>query len=379
MLGLSRIVNAVEALQPSTRGSAVTVLPERCTRYRHRASLCSCCIEACPCRALSLSDNRLTLSASVCKECGACASACPTGAIEIKNPTDKDLVELIAARATPPGHVTLACKNADPTSSESIPMTCLARLDPSLLLLAFARGASQVSLISGECSKCEMGSNLAHLQHTIATAENLAAMVGAHVRVSIQTRARTAVSVSVPRGEGVSRRSFLAMFGKGGVGYTAEAATALIAMAPPEIDHEIKREPLVAYLPEKHKRLVECWRALAANTQGARGASAVFFAPQIDAIRCVGCGMCSDLCPTGALAAEPQVSMFRITCDVSACVACKLCVDLCNVHAVSLCPRRENLLTIKRTSLLERPDNNDLHASFEDKMSRLLGTNLYRT
>lgn len=379
MLGLTRIVDAAEAMQTSSRVLTIAVMRERCTRYRHQASTCSCCMEVCPSGALNLSGNHPVLNASICKECGSCASACPTGAIEMKSPADKELSEQITERAAQAGRVTVTCKQAGAAASESVSVACLARLDPSLLLLALARGASQVSLVPGECGKCVMGANLARLQHTVATAESLATAVGAHARISIQACARTSASMPVNTSVGVSRRSFLTMFGKGGVGYTAEAATALIATAPQKTDHGLKRGTLAAHLPEKRRRLVESLRVLATNARSPQRTATVFSAPQIDATRCTGCGMCADICPTGSLAAEQKTPMLRITCDASACVSCKLCVDACYVHAVSLRPRSGNMLSEEHATLLERYENDDLHVSIEDKMSRLLGANLYRT
>ncbi len=381
MLGLNGVVNVAESMQVPSRTLPVIITPERCAKYRHQASTCSRCTQACPFGAVSFSVNHPALDGNACKGCGACASACPTGAIEAATPTDRELAEEIAAKASQNSSIALACKQAGAIPAGSVTMTCLARLDPSLLLLALAKGASEIRLISGECGECALGGIVPHLHNTVATAEALAEAAGVHARISIKVSTPASSAKSVEKGAAVSRRSFLGMFAKGSAGYTANVATALIAIPPQTTDHAAKREAkLPAHLPEKRVRLVDSLRELVARKSGSGGGAALFSIPKLDASRCTGCSMCVDICPTGALAVQENGSVLRITCDSSECVGCNLCADACYLQAVSIYPWSEtDFSSGRRVTLLERRKNGDPLASVEDKMSRLLGVSIYRT
>ena len=60
------------------------------------------------------------------------------------------------------------------------------------------------------------------------------------------------------------------------------------------------------------------------------GLSSVFQAI-VDPEKCVGCGICQDLCPTGAISLE---QIARV--DPARCTGCGCCVGACPQMAVSL-------------------------------------------
>ena len=49
--------------------------------------------------------------------------------------------------------------------------------------------------------------------------------------------------------------------------------------------------------------------------------------------RCIQCGACTSVCPTGALSIPDQKSM-EVVFDIDQCVACSLCVDACPSKAM---------------------------------------------
>jgi ferredoxin len=53
----------------------------------------------------------------------------------------------------------------------------------------------------------------------------------------------------------------------------------------------------------------------------------------IDETSCVHCGLCTGVCPTGALALNP--TSFRLEFARSRCVVCEQCVPTCPVQAIS--------------------------------------------
>lgn len=53
----------------------------------------------------------------------------------------------------------------------------------------------------------------------------------------------------------------------------------------------------------------------------------------VDMDSCVHCGLCTGVCPTGALALEPE--SFRLTFSRSRCIVCEQCIPTCPVQAIS--------------------------------------------
>lgn len=53
-----------------------------------------------------------------------------------------------------------------------------------------------------------------------------------------------------------------------------------------------------------------------------------------DEARCVHCGLCACLCPSGAFRMERP--SFRVTFDQERCIACERCVEVCPYGAVEL-------------------------------------------
>jgi L-aspartate semialdehyde sulfurtransferase ferredoxin len=54
----------------------------------------------------------------------------------------------------------------------------------------------------------------------------------------------------------------------------------------------------------------------------------------IDENLCVDCGLCTGVCPTGALSLQPET--FRLTFGRSRCVVCEQCIPACPFDAISI-------------------------------------------
>ncbi|MEM9538828.1 MAG: NIL domain-containing protein [Cyanobacteria bacterium P01_E01_bin.42] len=53
----------------------------------------------------------------------------------------------------------------------------------------------------------------------------------------------------------------------------------------------------------------------------------------IDEESCIDCGLCTGVCPTGALTLEPET--FKLQFHRSRCVVCEQCIPTCPVQAIS--------------------------------------------
>ncbi|WP_119071964.1 ATP-binding protein [Aggregatilinea lenta] len=55
--------------------------------------------------------------------------------------------------------------------------------------------------------------------------------------------------------------------------------------------------------------------------------------PQIDNVRCTGCGDCIVLCPTGALG---EIGGKAVVVRPQTCTYCAICEDVCPTNAIGL-------------------------------------------
>ena len=51
----------------------------------------------------------------------------------------------------------------------------------------------------------------------------------------------------------------------------------------------------------------------------------------VDAVKCVECGICADVCPTEAISVNGKAEI-----DHKKCTGCGACVDECSQDAISL-------------------------------------------
>lgn len=61
--------------------------------------------------------------------------------------------------------------------------------------------------------------------------------------------------------------------------------------------------------------------------------------------RCTQCGICTSVCPTGALSIPDRKTM-EVTFDVEKCVACSLCVDICPSKAMHVALNKSGELVL---------------------------------
>jgi len=345
----------------------VSIAQEQCSHYLHKASTCQCCSEACPTGAITLTQNHPIYDAVLCLQCGACASICPMGAIEVLTPSDAQLEEEIISRAVLNAKIIFTCKESETKCEEAISLRCLARLEPSLLLLALAKGASEIKLISGECQKCALNHTLPSIHKTIEMTQKYADLCTVHTPITLECVQNMSDNNLTCKDH--SRRTFfLKLFRQKRVDPSVAAT---------KITHNTTKLPV----PKKHQRFLQSLQLLAEKTLLIRSPDALFLSPTIDTTQCIGCTICTNICPTKALETDASEEILRITCKHSRCVACHLCVDVCFKKAITLVAHNDldAMLSTQQILLYERQKNEDAFPCVAEKMSTLLGAKIYNT
>lgn len=329
------VIEVMTALQKLS-SFELDVRPERCVRMRNRHASCSRCFDACTSGALALVDGEPLITPESCVGCGTCATVCPTGALEAQHPNDAVL--LAAARvaaANAQGTVVFACKQvcAMPEGQQAagacVELTCLSRVEESLVATLFSEGFYRIVMVHGTCESCERdpGIESARLvERTLSTLIDawqlpcsctltnhfpVEACSGCDENTKPQAEVHyTPATVN----EGVHRDS---------------------TTAPVTLAHVMEDGTLPHFVPTRRNRLLD-----ALGTFGDPGAqnldTRLWGHITIDLSKCRSCRMCAVFCPTGALSRfTDEDGQIGIEHYVAECVHCKLCQDICPEGAIT--------------------------------------------
>lgn len=361
----------------------IVVRNELCLRTRHRKSACLRCSSVCPTGAISLRDG-LVFAADRCSGCGACATRCPSGALSAAHPTDEALHALIARHAQHSGTVVFACEAHLKRHPEDRPcvvaVPCIARVDESILVGAALAGASSVTLIDAACAACPQGCLSRHAATMVATANGLLQRWGYPAAAAVGGRPAGARPLPPADDEpkGLSRRAFFTAFRKTPADPAAASQAGSVAPGQrsenPGARLGFDGQPRV--VPQRLRRLVDDLRRLGREPRAEPFESELWGAVSVSA-GCSGCGICAEVCPTGALTVrEPgQGGDWALLLDGAHCSQCGLCADVCFPQAlrvdttVSLAAMLEpapRLLTSKSKEAVD-----ELTAPLEERFSRM--------
>lgn len=321
----------------------IALQPDRCLRSRDRFSDCALCLDACPTHALRW-DEALAFDAGACAACGLCLHLCPVGAFS----GDAGAAVLLktAARLGGGRAVELVCARhpqaqTGPGEGEvEVALRvngCLAALGPSVYASLFALGVTTLAVRLDACRTCPIGQVAPHIRQTLDKARRVLWPLGLDQQiVSVEDEPGLA---GRPRplydaaGLPISRRRLLRMVAPPPDSGAVEAFLPADApAAPPE-----KRVPA-----ERLRLLAALERLPAADSQALCPAplAGQHFARITASEGCTACGVCAQVCPTGALQLEfdDEAARFRLLFAPAICTGCDACLHLCDAGALDRGP-----------------------------------------
>lgn len=294
----------------------------RCVHACIETASCRACVDVCPQRAWRLEDDGLNLAESDCDGCGLCVAACPTHAIA-------GLAWTPARRCVGTQEVLMVgCEHALPEGGEGC-LPCLQAIEPTVLLRHWQQGERIWLVTTGDCDACDRGRG-----------ERFSVRVDL-LNGLLQARGRQQILLKRLPAEQWRR---LRQLGK--------------------VDSGVVRESRRGFLGQLVQRPVPAMMGGIPSEEGAPdklapgeylpGPGPMPWTVRIEAMDCVACHACIQVCPSGALRLEGAVQEARTRrapcyrLEHARCTGCGLCVDVCQTGAIELhaCTRPDQVMVL---------------------------------
>lgn len=286
-----------------------------CAHSRASKPGCSRCLDICPTGAITPNGDHVAIDPMVCAGCGACAALCPSTAITYDDPPLGHVLrrmQVLASTYRKAGGIAPRLLVHDAHGAEMI-----------RLAARFGRGLPadviplELSVISG-FGHAEM---LAALAHGFASVHVLLAPTTERDALDRETDLASAVA-------GPGKAGLLDIADPDALSEALYAADVPVPLAEP-------------VLPLGNRRQVARLAAQALNPDAAEPmalpSGAPYGAVLVDTDACTLCLSCVSLCPSGALAENPDMPQLRFQED--ACLQCGLCANICPEKAIALKPQ----------------------------------------
>ncbi|MDD5404250.1 MAG: 4Fe-4S binding protein [Sulfuricella sp.] len=338
------IMHATSANKPSVSfkrlaaNQSLWFCADACLKLRPGGTGCEACRDACPVQAIRVEAGLVEL-APACTGCGQCAAACPSGAL-LAEGFDALLQPLPEHEVVP--RLRIECSRVPhQLAGNALQVPCLGGISSFALIGLVARNSSAVALIDrGWCATCPSGGGKEPIKMLVDAVRAVVTDIGLPDDRSpyvcplptspVQALSLAATADSAP----LPRRAFFGALLK----RTAEAA---VAVRSPDITRsalKTTRGALLASPLIRHTRRRMAASLVAVAGLAGKPLSAKFF-PHITASEvCRLHGVCSAICPSGALAVKQSGTSVELHFDPELCLACGLCIHHCPTGALSMSP-----------------------------------------
>lgn len=224
-----------------------------------------------------------------------------------------------------------------------VSVTCLGRVEESLLVTLVVAGAKHISLVTGKCDECEHVSGFHMAELVRDTANTLLETWNSDVKVDVVSKFPGAVRKTSKGAFDASKRAFFteaAGEAKVAAGVTADYAvkeTLGIEDKKPEKYQKVMEDgTLPHFVPDRRETLLNGLAALG-EPQDVMIDTRLWGHVVIDPDKCTSCRMCATFCPTGAIRKfEEEDGTIGVEHYPGDCVKCRCCTDICVHDALTL-------------------------------------------
>jgi ferredoxin len=322
------MINYLDNLVNEANCNGPLVAADRCTKAWHQSSSCSLCLDNCPRQAIKFNRQTVQIESSKCNCCGICSSICPTGVFELEGLCYGQIVKKVKQLALSSKQLQFRCsqkKLNDEKDNQFIALPCLAAIDEILLLSPFLFGIEIVYLNTSNCSDCEIAQGLETIENK---ADSLNKLLKLFSNKGMICTSGLSWSKSIDRsnkGNKPNPSEFNQLLQK-------EIFRKVYQKQSENLEFE-DQKPIQAR-SAKREMLLAILRQLGELPTGKISVSTFPFTDLEVSNQCMGCQVCAQFCPTGALAAT-NGNYFTLNFTPAFCVKCRLCLDLCPVKALS--------------------------------------------
>ncbi|MBN2471300.1 MAG: 4Fe-4S binding protein [Anaerolineae bacterium] len=321
---------------PSTLGTLLEMLDKfsdqtpqldenHCLNFLHnRAGRCTACVEACPVEAIQVGPVPV-IDGGACLACDACTAVCPTAALQGQR---APLAVWRDALKQEEGGAVFVCRAVGGGQFEAARIPCASALTPELLIGLGLEGRTQVTVFTAECAACPVQATLEQAHRAIADARAFLALLGIDLAVRLEEGRPPVAEVQPRPAAAVSRRGFLSALWNPPV-----------SRSRPDDSLDELAETGIGW--RRALLLNALLRHVPADTEVTLPSQpGLWGAYEVDEERCMGCQMCTQFCPTGALASTVDEESGDVALWFSAarCTACGLCERVCFKDALKLTP-----------------------------------------
>jgi ferredoxin len=285
-----------------------------CAHSRAEQTGCTRCLDLCPTGAITPDGDHVTVDPMICAGCGACSAVCPSGAISYDAPP----VELIFQRIQ-----TLAKTYL--TAGGQAPRLLVVNTHGSEMIALSARHSRG---LPADVIPLEMSA-----LNAFGHAEAIAALAAGFADVTVlpgpstdidALNAQIALAVALAGSETVRILDVTDPDALSDALYAADVSTPIeTPVRPMGTRRQITRQAARALHPD--------------TTALELPEGAPYGAVVIDKESCTLCLSCVSLCPSGALADNPDQPQLRFQED--ACLQCGICSNVCPEDAITYQPQ----------------------------------------
>ncbi len=333
----------------------------RCLNHRAHWRRCTLCQEACPARAITVTQAdplrgirpRVTLDPALCARCGLCLHLCPSEVFThpARAETLRWWVEGITEHATESLELACPLNAGTPTPA---PVThrfqlgqCLAALSLGTLLDMMRPRNTDLWLNDTQCAHCPLAPAHESITQVVQQVNHLLTTWGhpARVRVITQDSGDTSgaphpVTEVTARSLAITRRELFQLFRQWATRAATTIAEEALATPPPDPSTIPPEQRLPYHVPFHRRHTTAALRRLGPPQSTVIDLEALPWAAVHVEGTCSACGLCARYCPTTALRFytwqdETGTSRFGLVLHPAYCVDCGICALICPEQAIT--------------------------------------------